>query len=270
MSVRLHEILDLLEEMAPAGLAESWDNPGLQVGAPDQKVAKLRLSLDPTIEALRRTAEAGAQLLLTHHPLIFEPLRSLDLRAYPGDVLAEAIGAGIAIIACHTNLDKAAGGINDILASMLSLEGVEVLQSHGQEPGAGLGRIGRLPKEQPAADFADQVARVLGAGRPRLHGDPRMPVRRVAVVGGSGGSLAALAAERGADALVSGDLGHHQTLEAARLGLILVDAGHFGTERPALRVFGERLRERVAARGWQLEVETDDDELDPMDNGSRV
>lgn len=265
MIPNLDDFLDLLEELAPARLAEPWDNPGLQVAVNVSELRKVFLALDPTAAALQRAAQRKAQILLTHHPLIFRPLSRVDVRTYPGDVIAEAIGNEIALLALHTNLDAAPGGINDILAGLLGLENVDVLQPLENAAGAGLGRIGDLPAAMPLEAFRRSAAESLGIESLALIGvKPTGEVRRVAVVGGSGGSLAATAREKGADVLLTGDIGHHHALEAAERGLILVDGGHFGTEKAAFRIFGSKLREAAAERDWDVSIEVDEGEIDPM------
>jgi dinuclear metal center YbgI/SA1388 family protein len=179
-------------------------------------------------------------------------------------VIAQAVGNGIALLALHTNLDAAAGGINDILAELLGLQNVDVLQPVDNTAGAGLGRIGDLRAAVPPEAFRKAASEALGIGNLALIGSEAAgEVRRVAVVGGSGGSLVATAREKGADLLLTGDIGHHHALEAAALGLILVDGGHFATEKAAFRVFGSKLGEAVAKRGWDVSIEVDEGEIDP-------
>ena len=108
----LKHVLDILEELAPSSAAEDWDNPGLQVGHLSQDIEKIFISLDPTLKALRKALKRNAQLLLTHHTLVFRPISSLNREVYPGDVIFEALENGICIVAVHTNLDMVLGGIS--------------------------------------------------------------------------------------------------------------------------------------------------------------
>jgi dinuclear metal center YbgI/SA1388 family protein len=127
MTQLLVDIITLLDEIAPFSNAEEWDNPGLQVGSPSSEIKKILISLDPAIDALRKAKDINAQLLLTHHPLIFNKLSNVNSEEYPGDVITEALTSGISIVAAHTNLDAARNGINDILAEMLNLQNVKPL-----------------------------------------------------------------------------------------------------------------------------------------------
>ena len=270
MTPKLKDILDLLEEIAPSGLAEEWDNPGLQVGIRSREVGRIFVSLDPTLNAVKEAVKEKAQLLLTHHPLIFHPLSRLDGDLYPGNVIVEALRHGIAIIAAHTNLDVAQGGINDMLAHAFRLKDVEVLQDVEGDPGrdAGLGRIGNIPEPMSLSEMLDAVKSILGAKGLRVVGSKDLKIRRVAIVGGSGGGMVPTASEKGADLLITGDVGHHDALEADSRGLSLIDAGHFYTEKEGLALFAERLKGLVAERGWRVEVVIHRDEKNPLQSVS--
>ncbi len=264
MSVSVADILDLLDEIAPFRLAESWDNCGLQVGSLELRVSKVLMALDPTVRALRMAAKRNAQMLLTHHPLIFTPLARLETDVYPGNVLAEALAENISVAAVHTNLDAACGGVNDVLAGLLHLENVEVLVASGAVPGAGMGRIGDLARPVSLAGMAERLRSVLRTERLLCCGKRAEKIRRVAVVGGSGGDMIGLAAQRGADLLVTGDVRHHHALEAEAAGIVLIDGGHFSTENSAFRHFAERLRSAAEGRRWELSIEVDENERDPV------
>lgn len=264
MTPELKNVLILLEKIAPSRLAESWDNPGLQVGSYVQEIRKIYIALDPTLDALRSAHKREAQLLLTHHPLVFGPLNHLDIHSYPGNVVAEAIKREISVVTLHTNLDVAMGGINDILADLLDLQQVEILKETDGTEGVGLGRIGDLPGESTLQGVVKRVKRILGNDNLKVVGREDSRIGRLAVVGGSGGSLVSLAFEKGADLLLTGDTGYHHALEAKALGMALIDGGHFHTEKTAFGIFGERLKALVAAEGWEVMVEVDESQTEPM------
>ena len=267
MIPKVRDVLDLLEKVAPTRLAESWDNPGLQVGSYSQKIRKIFLALDPTLSALKAASKRNAQALLTHHPLISKALLHLDVSVYPGNVIIEALKREISVIAAHTNLDIAHGGINDILADLLDLQHVEVLDELVGVDGMGLGRIGDLPKATKLYIMAKNIKKILGAKRLRIVGQGDVLIRRLAVVGGSGGSMVSLAYKKGADLLLTGDMSHHHALEARALGIAMIDGGHFHTEKTAFRIFAERLKDMVSDQGWEVTVEMDENEIDPMEHG---
>lgn len=217
--MKIQDIHAFLDQKAPFATAEDWDNPGLLVGDPAAPVTTVVVALDATPAALEAARQAGAELLLTHHPVIFHPLKVLT----PAHIPYQAAAAGIAVLSAHTNLDKAAGGVNDTLAARLGLTDVH--------PGPdGMSRIGVLPEQTDARRFAAAVGEALHTAV-RVNGS--RPVRRVAVCGGSGGEfLPALAAE--ADAYVTGEARHHEWLLAEQRGLTLLEAGHYATEVPVV------------------------------------
>jgi dinuclear metal center YbgI/SA1388 family protein len=264
MHPRLTDVLELLEEIAPSRLAEAWDNPGLQVGSYSQEIRKVFLALDPTLRTLRRAQDRDAQLLVTHHPLILKPLSRVDINIYPGEVIFEAVRGEISVVSAHTNLDVARGGINDILAGLLDLRDVTVLEEREGEYGVELGRIGDLPEPAGLSVVVERVKGILGSRNVNVAGKAVDRIRRLAVVGGSGGGLVSLAFDRGADLLLTGDVSYHQALEAEFLGIAMLDAGHFSTEKTAFRVFGKDLGKRFQAEGWEVDLEIDESETDPL------
>lgn len=266
MRPRLKQILEVLEEIAPRRLAEAWDNPGLQVGSQDHPVGRILVSLDPTLKALQEASRIKADLLLTHHPLIFKPLSSIQPDRYPGDVLYGAVVHRIAVVCVHTNLDAARGGINDLLAGLLGLEEAEVLDAH-DDPYSheGIGRVGLLPDPRALSDVVVHVKRVFGTSTVGVVGRDERIVRSAAVVGGSGGDMVPVAAKRGADVLITGDIGHHDALNALSHGIAVVDAGHFHTEKAAMKEFRNSLKTRLeAASHGDIEVEIFSRESPPM------
>lgn len=261
----LSNILSVLEELAPVGYAEEWDNPGLQVGRLSQVIHKIFISLDPTLEALKAASEVNAQLLLTHHPLLFKPLYHLDLTTAPGKVILEAMNAGIAIVAAHTNLDVARGGINDMLARVFAFRDVTPLQERSDlgDHGVGLGRIGLLPQSEGLGEIAEKVKAVFGLRTVKVVGKDDHLINRAAVVGGSGGGFVSTAAKAGAELLITGDIGHHHALEAVALNLALIDAGHFHTEKTALSLFAKPFEAALRKRDWDVTVEFYENEKCP-------
>lgn len=214
MTVR--DIYDFLNEKAPFSTAEAWDNPGLLVGDPRREVTRVLTVLDIIPEAIEAAQRLGAQLIVSHHPVIFSPLRRLEASSVPY-ALARA---DIAAICAHTNLDRAEGGVNDTLAALLGLGNVRPLAD-------GLCRVGVLPDPLPPEIFAEQVARRLDTAVRLTAGE--QPVSKVALCSGAGGDyFSACAGE--ADAFVTGEIKHHEWLEAAESGLTVVEAGHYATE----------------------------------------
>lgn len=261
---RLGNFLELMEYLAPARLAEQWDNSGLQIGNLDQKIEKIFSSLDPTQNALMGASKAGAQLLFTHHPLIFKSVSHIEFSQYPGCTLMEAAQRHISVFAAHTNLDKAKGGINDILSDLMQLENPEVLLPHENETDVGLGRVGDMHNPRELFLLANDVRKILRTNDIRIVGRNNKMIKRVAIIGGSGGSLISLAAKKGADLLLTGDVGHHAALEAESLGMGIIDGGHFETEKTSFNLFCENLKKIFKKKGWVTLIENDISQTNPI------
>ena len=264
MTPKLKDLLDVLEQIAPSRLAEPWDNPGLQVGSYSQEIKKIFFALDPTLKTLRFAFKGGAQLLLTHHPLIFRPLSRLEIHAYPQNVIFEAVRNEISVVTAHTNLDVAKGGMNDILANMMELQQVEVLRNANEDNKVGLGRIGALIEPTKLSGVVNKVKRILDAEKVRLVGQGDAMIHRLAVVTGSGGRFVPLAFQKGADLLLTGVVSHHHALEAESLGIALIDSGHFYIEKATFKNFAWRLQEMLFVNDWEVTVEVDYNETNPM------
>jgi len=254
MKLTLGQVLAALEEIAPPSLAESWDRVGLMLGGLDAPVNGVLVALDPTLDAVEAAVAVNANCLVTHHPLIFKPLEAIDLARPVGQVVAAALRREINLLAAHTNFDAAAGGVSDVLAGLMDLKEVEPLLPLAERPGAGLGRVGRLTENLRLAVLAGRVKQVLGLKAARVVGRLEMQVRRLAVCGGSGGSLIEAAAAASAQALLTGEIGYHAARQAEALGLAVIEAGHHATEAPAMVVLAERLGAALSAAGFKTAV----------------
>jgi dinuclear metal center YbgI/SA1388 family protein len=243
--VPLATVIDALEARYDPALTEPWDAVGLVCGDPAEPVERVLFAVDPVAATVDETLGAGADLLVTHHPLLLTAVHGVPADDPKGRVVHRLIRGGAALFVAHTNADRAVGGVNDALAAVLGLAGAVPLEPIAPGAATGMGRIGRLPAELPLRAFAEQVAAALPvtAGGVRIAGDPDRPVRTVAVCGGSGGSLADAVAAAGADVLVTSDLRHHPASEAGESGgPALLDVAHWATEWPWLPVAAEALR----------------------------
>ncbi|MGN0977365.1 MAG: Nif3-like dinuclear metal center hexameric protein [Faecousia sp.] len=235
------DILQYIETLAPRSMKESWDNVGLNCGHLDRTVTKILVALDPFAHVCREAKDFGAQLLVTHHVLIFQPgfLTDADQQGRNALFLIEN---GIAHINAHTNLDCAPGGVNDCLAAKLGLSGIRVIHPSGVDEAGrewGLLRCGDT-EEQSLTAFLTFVKENLGCEGLR-YVDGGKPVRKVAVGGGSCGSEMLEALEAGCDTFVTSDIKYNQFWDAKDLGLNLIDAGHFYTENPVVSYLAEKL-----------------------------
>ena len=251
----VHEIYDVMQQMAPLELAESWDNPGLLVncGGP---VDKILVTLDITPEVVEEAAAKGCSLIVAHHPVIFSPLKRLA----PKDVPFQLVQKGISAICMHTNLDAAEGGVNEVLASIFGMR-------NWKSFAGGCGRVGEIdlitvPELAQKAQTELAKRCNLPADGPTVqvkYTDSGMPVQRLAVISGAGGSLFEEAIAMGADCLLTGEANHHHACDAARLGLSLIAAGHYATEFPVTAAVAEKLQ----AAFQEVEVLVSTEDRDP-------
>ena len=237
----VRDILDYIEKIAPAYMKMEWDHVGLNCGRIDAPVTKILVALDPFEEAISEAKELGAELLVTHHALIWEGGFINDQTTWGKNALT-LIESGIAHINAHTNLDCAPGGINDVLAAKLGLNNITVINPIGtNEQGLpyGLLRTGLVP-EQTMDTFLGTVKQALGCEGLRYVGSGK--VHRVAVGGGACGGELMDVITAGCDTLVTSDVKYNQFRDAYDLGLNLIDAGHFHTENPICAVLVKKLQ----------------------------
>ena len=255
------DILHYLETLAPRSMKMDWDNVGLLCGSKKQTVNKILIALDPFEGVCEEAAQWGADLLITHHPIIFKPAKAVTDETSIGRSIMCLIRNSISAINAHTNLDQASGGVNDVLANKLGLQDIAVIDPCGIDANGaewGLLRCGSVT-EQPLADFLAIVKESLGCEGLR-YVDGGKPVRKVAVGGGAcaGGMLDAVRA--GCDTFVTSDIKYNQFWDAYDLGLNLIDAGHFATENPVVAV----LAQKIAAAFPEIEVKISENHHDCM------
>ena len=365
---RIQDLVGLIHKLYAPELAEDWDNVGLQVGDPGRPLDRVMVALDPGLEAVEAARDAGAQALVTHHPLLFKPVKRLTPDDAVGKVLWTAVRDDVAIISAHTNLDCAVDGLNSWLAQKMGVEQAIPLQAvagdylklvvfvpvghedavadalfsagggqigaydqcsfrsrgegtfrpgpgaqpyigtlgqrekteevrletivskrklppvlekmkkvhpyeevaydllplQNQVPGAGLGRIGRLAQQTSLGEFAARVKESLGCDHLRLIGADQMPVRKVALCGGSGAFLLQTAHRQGADVLLTGDVKYHEARQAEELGIALIDAGHFATEQLMIEQVTQSLQAAARQLNWGVAFEAYTGEEDPF------
>lgn len=252
----VQQVYEVMQRLAPPELAEHWDNPGLLVDCGGE-VRRVLVTLDITPEVVAEAAAKQCTVIVAHHPVIFDPLK----RLCPADVPYQLVRAGISAICMHTNLDAAEGGVNEVLAGIFGMRDWEVFAD-------GCGRVGEVePITVP--ELARKAQAVLGVrcNRPRSgpavqvkFADTGRTVRRLAVISGAGGSMFEDALAVGADCLLTGEANHHAAIDAVRLGLSLVAAGHYATEFPVCAAIADRLRTAFP----ELEVRVSGENRDPF------
>ena len=240
--MQLRQLLPHLEALAPLALAEPWDNVGLLAGTPEQAVQRVLCSIDLTAAVLAEAQTLEAQLLVVYHPPLFRPIRRLS----EVPLVAAAVAAGLAIYSPHTALDAAAGGTNELLAARLGLRQLRPLRPAVASSSLGVGRLGYLPAPLLRAALAGHVRAALALPQVLLAGPESGELQCLAVCAGSGGDLIDAALAAGAEALVTGELRHHDALRAAARGLSVVCTLHSHSERLALAPLAASLQARAA------------------------
>ena len=233
--MHIKDFCTLMDEIAPPDLAFGGDNVGLLVGTDRSEIKTVLVALDCTKDVLAEAVEKGADLILTHHPILWNPARRLSPDDSETAIPYGLMRHGIALFAAHTNLDAAKGGVNDCLAQLLGLQNIRPL------PPENLGRMGELPQELRLGEFLTLCGKRLNTA-PRYQGDKEACIRTVALIGGGGGGDVLHAAAAGAQAYLTGDVKHSDALTAQNVGIALVAAGHYETESVVLRPLAKRLQ----------------------------
>lgn len=261
-----------VEELWPESLAEGWDEVGLVAGHPSAPVTRVLFAVDPTLEVIEEAVEWGAELLITHHPLLLKGVTSVAANTPKGRAVHRLIETGTALLTVHTNGDSAVGGVSDVLADALGLQDVRPLtQAANGLPEEGIGRVGDLADVETLGDFAARVFGILPAvaGGVRVSGDRDGLVRRVAVCGGAGDSLFDQVRASNADVYVTADLRHHPASEAREAALndrpYLIDVSHFASEWLWLPAAAEALGNVLADQGHDVEIRVSTTNSDPWD-----
>lgn len=253
--MRCGEVIKLLEELAPLNLACDWDNPGLMVGMREDEVSKILLAVDCTEEVIDYAIETGADMIITHHPMLFRGLKKINGDDFISKKVIDLIRHGIACYAMHTNFDSAPGCMGDLAGEILGLQDMQVLEYMGdvkagdsllaEEPRQyGIGSIGEFIEPMTLVQAAELVKKGFGLDHVVVFGDVDSDrlLKTAAVCPGAGGSVIDEAISKGADVYISGDMTHHKAIDAVAQGMVIIDAGHYGVEH----IFMEFMKEHLA------------------------
>jgi len=268
----LGEILLAVEELWPESLAEEWDEVGLVAGHPSAEVSRIMFAVDPTLDVIEEAIEWGAELLITHHPLLLKGVTSVAATTAKGKAVHRLIESGTGLLTVHTNGDSAVGGVSDVLADALGLHDVVPLTpAQNGLPEEGIGRVGDLEDVMTLGDFAARVYGILPsvAGGVRVSGDKDGLVRRVAVCGGAGDSLFNEVRASNADIFVTADLRHHPASEAREDAVndrpYLIDVSHFASEWLWLPAAADALGNVLSDQGHDVDIRVSTTNSDPWD-----
>ena len=245
--MKIRELVAEIEAFAPLNLQESYDNSGLIVGRLDDEVHAALLAVDVTEEVIDEAEREGCDIIITHHPIIFTPLKRLNSATYVERCVERAIRRGIALYACHTNLDATPNGMSWQVGSMLGLDAMTVLEPRRDDPTAGFGVVGVLPRAEGALSLLQRIKGIFDVGAIRYSDIPAedFMVRRVAVCTGSGRSLIDAAMASGAELYVTADLRYNDFM-VGEGRMILADIGHFESEFCAIRILYDVLSKKMS------------------------
>ncbi len=262
--MRCDEIMALLEGLAPRECACDWDNVGLLAGRSDKEVKKVLIALDATDEVVAEAVNLGVDLLLTHHPLIFKPLKQINDQNFISRRILTLLRHDICYYAMHTNFDAAPGCMADAAAEKLDLKELGILDQEGviykenrgntdcpqQEIAYGIGKTGYLKTEMTVREVALMVKERFGLPFLSLYGEhaPGDKVEFIAISPGSGKSMIEPALKAGVQVLITGDIGHHDAIDAAANGLAVIDAGHYGLEYLFMDFMASYMRKETAGK----------------------
>lgn len=248
--MKCSEIMEVLESLAPRSMACEWDNPGLLAGRRDKEVKRIFLAVDATDEVLEEAGKAGADLLITHHPLIFKPISRVTDEDFIGRRILRMIREDMAYFAMHTNFDAAPGCMGELAGNRLGLREQQVLEPMGETGEGvlyGIGTVGFLKRPMTLRETAEAVKQAFDLPSVTVFGnlESEIQLTRAAVCPGSGGGTMKEALRSGAQVYITGDIGHHEGIDAAAQGMAVIDAGHYGIEHIFMEFMEEFLRKRL-------------------------
>ena len=249
MILKVKDIIGNLEKKYPKANAESWDNVGLIVGKLNQEVSKVQLSLDATDKAIENAIKNSADLIITHHPMIFKPVKTITTMDNLGRKIIKHIENNKSLYAMHTNLDSSKDGLNDYILNLLEVENSKVIDVNEFDNEVGIGRLYTLSKEMNIDEYATFVKNSLKIKNIRIISENREKIiKKVALINGSGMSYWRKVKSLGADLFITGDIGYHDALDAKEAGINVFDIGHFESEN----CFVELLRKDIGGMGIEI------------------
>jgi len=256
---RVGKIAELMDHIAPEEWAEPWDNVGLLLGDRQYEVKRLMAALDITPSVVEEAVKREVDMIITHHPIIFNPVKKI-VDEGEGKLILPLISNNIAVYCAHTNLDIAEGGVDDSLAKTLGLKQVKQLNPESliSQSKPGFGRWGKLDPTMSLTEFADFVAKTLNTPRLDLVGVDKckenQEITTVALCGGSGSDFMRKVKEVGADLFITGEIKYHDALMADLLGIRVMTVGHFYSERPIISQLISRLQKAVDSLQYKVEI----------------
>lgn len=243
--MKLSQFIDEIEMISPKNLSESYDNVGLSIGDKNENIQKVLVALDCTMDVIKEAEQIGAQLIYTHHPLLFLKPKSITTDTLQGRKIIELIKNNINVYSAHTNLDSVAGGVNDSIMHILGFDKFSIIDASPIDKNAGIGRIVEI-EETPLKCIIDNVKEKLNIETIRYSGCLEARIKKIAVINGSGQDYFEAAANMNADLIITGDTTYHYVSDYSEMGICIIDAGHFDTEWLSFLETSKHLLERIS------------------------
>lgn len=237
------DIMEVIERTYPKHAALEWDNVGLLVGRTEKEVKKIYIALDATDEVIEKAVQNGTDMLITHHPMIFSPLKKITDEHFIGSRVVKLLQHDISYYAMHTNYDVL--GMAELSGTILGLQEEEVFEVTNKEKNEGIGRVGQLKESMTVEECCELVKRAFSVPTVKVYGDKNQIVKRVAISPGSGKKMTNVALEKGADVLITGDIDHHEGIDAVAQGVTIIDAGHYGLEHIFIEDMAEYICQNI-------------------------
>jgi dinuclear metal center YbgI/SA1388 family protein len=264
MSLKVKDVVDIMESIAPSKLKDSYDNVGLMVGDKENNVSNILIALDCTLKVISEAIERNCSLILTHHPILFRKPSAITTESLLGTKLIELIKNNIDVYSSHTNLDKVQGGMNDIIVNILGYETSEVMElQEGDNEGSGVGRLVTLNQPTTLLSLCDKIKTSLKVSNLRYSGEDEKNIEKIAIINGSGTDYFHIAKALKADCIITGDTTYHYVSDLLEDGIAIVDPGHFATEWPAMKSFSDLLKGRLTEAGFYNSVIISNEVYDP-------
>lgn len=244
------KVIEILEKQSPKSYACDWDNVGLLVGREDKEIQKIYIALDATDEAIEEAIANGADMLLTHHPMIFKGMKRVTQEDFIGRRIIRLIQNDMVYYAMHTNFDVM--GMADLAADYLGISDTRVLEitSVSETGEEGIGRYGSLKKEMTVRECCEEVKQAFSLENVKVFGDLERKVKTAAISPGSGRSVISNALQAGVDVLITGDIAHHEGIDAVAQNMTVIDAGHYGVEH----IFIPYMEQYLKREAKELEI----------------
>ena len=237
------DIITVIEATYPKNAAEEWDNVGLLTGRTDKEVRKVYVALDATDEVIEEAVSCGADMLITHHPLVFSPLKQITDEEIVGERILKLIRHDISYYAMHTNYDVLR--MAELAGIKLGLTDMEVLEVTDAEKGIGIGKVGVLPEKMSVRECCELVKRVFQLDAVKVYGVLEEHVQQVAILPGSGKHMSTQAISKQTDVFITAEIDHHEGMDSVAAGMSIIDAGHYGLEHIFIEDMSSFLKENL-------------------------